>query len=67
VTDRFAQARHHATAARYGRGLERFIAGTQGTFAIQRPDTSEIEVSLRDLPGRPTSVVLRPAWLHTGE
>ncbi len=47
--------------------LERFLAGMAGDFAIERPGVSEIEVSLRSLPERPTIVVLRPAWLRQGE
>jgi len=48
-------------------GLERFLSGMEGTFAIARPGTSEIAVSLRSLPDRPTIVVLRPAWLRADE
>ena len=47
--------------------LERFLAGMAGDFAIERKGESEIEVSLRSLPERPTIVVLRPAWLRQGE
>jgi L-ascorbate metabolism protein UlaG (beta-lactamase superfamily) len=47
--------------------LERFLTGMEGDFAITRPGTSEIEVSLRSLPDRPTIVVLRPAYLREGE
>lgn len=47
--------------------LERFLAGMAGDFAILRPQVSEIEVSLRSLPERPSIVVLRPAWLRQGE
>lgn len=45
-------------------GLEYFLGGVQDIFAIDVRDTSSIEVSLRDLPSRPTVVVLRPAWLR---
>ncbi|HKL65837.1 MAG TPA: MBL fold metallo-hydrolase [Roseovarius sp.] len=48
-------------------GLERFLAGMEDSFAIERPGTSEIGVSLRSLPDRPTIVVLRPAWLRADE
>ena len=48
-------------------GLDRFLAGMAGDYAIARPGTSEIEVSLRSLPDRPTIMVLRPAWLRDGE
>jgi L-ascorbate metabolism protein UlaG (beta-lactamase superfamily) len=47
--------------------LQRFLAGMEGDFAIRRPGASEITVSLRDLPDRPTIVVLRPAYLRPGE
>ena len=47
--------------------LERFLAGMEGDFAISRPGVSEIEVSLRTLPDRPTIVLLRPAWLRDNE
>lgn len=47
--------------------LERFLAAMEGEFAIARPGVSEIEVSLRTLPDRPTIVVLRPAWLRDTE
>lgn len=43
--------------------LERFLAGMGGEFIIQRPGTSDIILSLRDLPRRPTVVVLRPQYL----
>ncbi len=49
------------------RTLDRFLAGMEGEFAIERPGTSEIEVSLRDLPHRPTIMVLRPAPLREDE
>ncbi|EAQ25303.1 MBL fold metallo-hydrolase [Roseovarius sp. 217] len=47
--------------------LERFLAGMEADFAIARPGVSDIEVSLRTLPDRPTIVVLRPAWLRDNE
>jgi len=47
--------------------LELFLAGMEGDFAITRPGVSEIEVSLRSLPDRPTIVVLRPSYLRDGE
>ncbi|MFO7759609.1 MAG: MBL fold metallo-hydrolase [Roseovarius sp.] len=49
------------------RTLERFLAGMEGDFAIDRPGTNEIEVSLRTLPDRPTIKVLRPAQLREAE
>lgn len=45
-------------------GLERFLDGVSSRFAIDRRETSSIEVSLRDLPSRPTVLVLRPSWLR---
>ncbi|MAU51550.1 MAG: Zn-dependent hydrolase [Roseovarius sp.] len=48
--------------------LERFLAGmSEEGFAVERPGTSEIEVSLRTLPERPTVIALRPAWLRAEE
>lgn len=40
--------------------LESFVAGMAGQFAIERPGSSELVVSLRSLPDRPTVVVLDP-------
>ena len=48
-------------------GLERFVAGMQEQFEIQRPGGSSIEVSLATLPRRPTVVILRPSWLRDEE
>jgi len=45
-------------------GLQRFLAGMEDTFAIERRETSSLEVSLATLPSRPTIVVLRPGWLR---
>lgn len=47
-----------------GFALEQFLDGISDTFAVERRDTPSIEVSLRDLPSRPTVVVLRPEWLR---
>ncbi|GIT91031.1 Zn-dependent hydrolase [Jannaschia pagri] len=48
----------------WGEGtLQRFLAGMSGTFAVDRRQSSHIEVSLRTLPDRPTIVVLRPSFL----
>jgi hypothetical protein len=44
--------------------LERFLAGMQDEFAIERRAENWIELGLHDLPRRPTIVVLRPAWLR---
>ena len=43
--------------------LEAFLVEMGDTFAIERPGTSSIEVSLRTLPDRPTIVVLDPELL----
>lgn len=40
--------------------LEQFIARMEEDFAIQRTGESQIDVSLRNLPSRPTVVVLEP-------
>ncbi len=40
--------------------LEQFIARMEQDFAIQRTGESQIDVSLRNLPSRPTVVVLEP-------
>ena len=44
--------------------LDRFLAGVSEQFDIRRPDASSIELSLRDLPSRPTVMVLEPRWLR---
>ncbi|MCB1311418.1 MAG: MBL fold metallo-hydrolase [Sedimentitalea sp.] len=47
--------------------LEAFLLGMSGEFDIARPGGASIDLSLRDLPDRPTVVVLRPAWLTAEE
>lgn len=48
----------------FGRSaLDRFVAEMTDEFAIQRPGGSELYVSLRNLPDRPTVVVLEPRFL----
>lgn len=47
-----------------GNSLERFLKGVSGEFDIDRRDDSSMEISLRDLPSRPTVVVLQPGWLN---
>lgn len=47
--------------------LERFIDGVSSEFAIQRENGSTIELSLRDLPSRPTVVVLEPRFLRSDD
>lgn len=44
-------------------GLERFLAEIGESFAIERRTGPAMTVSLRDLPPRPTVVVLEPQWL----
>jgi L-ascorbate metabolism protein UlaG (beta-lactamase superfamily) len=44
--------------------LNRFLSEIDDGFAIERPGSSAIEISLRSLPRRPTVVVLRPAFLR---
>lgn len=46
-----------------GFALEAFLEEVQDSFVIDRRDSSFLELSLRDLPSRPTVVVLRPEWL----
>ena len=43
--------------------LARFLDAMGGTFAVERRSDTSIEVSLRDLPDRPTIIVLRPSFL----
>ncbi|WP_417743327.1 MBL fold metallo-hydrolase [Salipiger sp.] len=47
-----------------GYSLEAFIAGVSDRFLIDRRSGPEITVSLRDLPSRPTVVVLQPVPLR---
>ncbi|MBS8228091.1 MBL fold metallo-hydrolase [Vannielia litorea] len=46
-----------------GYSLERFLEGMAGEFAIDRRVGSSLTISLRDLPSRPTIVVLQPVVL----
>jgi L-ascorbate metabolism protein UlaG (beta-lactamase superfamily) len=50
-----------------GFALEAFLEQVQESFVIDRRDSSFLEVSLRDLPSRPTVVVLRPEWLRDAQ
>ncbi len=50
-----------------GYTLQAFMAGMQDEFAIEIPGTSDLEVSLRSLPSRPTVVVLQPRFLTDEE
>lgn len=47
--------------------LDRFLEGVSGDFDIVRSGTSSMELSLRDLPSRPTVMVLEPKWLNDNE
>ena len=47
--------------------LGRFLGGMEDDFAITFAKASEIELSLRSLPDRPTIMVLRPAYLREDE
>ncbi|WP_416882935.1 MBL fold metallo-hydrolase [Marivita sp.] len=50
-----------------GFALEAFLEEVQDSFVIDRRDSSYLEVSLRDLPSRPTVIVLRPEWLRDAQ
>lgn len=47
--------------------LEYFLAELSDTFDIQRTGSSYVELSLRDLPDRPTVMLLEPRWLRDAE
>ncbi|MEO9827073.1 MAG: MBL fold metallo-hydrolase [Paracoccaceae bacterium] len=52
----------------FSRGsLDQFLAGVSDDFAIQRTGESAMELSLRNLPSRPTVIVLEPSFLRTPE
>lgn len=52
----------------FGTGtLEYFLTGMASDFAVVRMDGSDIELSLRTLPDRPTVMLLRPAYLSADE
>lgn len=46
-----------------GGSLDRFLAGISGDFLVERPGSSHMELSLRNLPRRPTVIVLEPQFL----
>jgi L-ascorbate metabolism protein UlaG (beta-lactamase superfamily) len=46
-----------------GYALDTFLADVGDTFVIDRRDTATLEISLRDLPSRPTVIVLHPRFL----
>ncbi|WP_238369814.1 MBL fold metallo-hydrolase [Heliomarina baculiformis] len=46
-----------------GVALERFLIDIADEFAVERAGINFLEVGLRSLPGRPTVIVLEPAYL----
>ena len=50
-----------------GGSLDRFLDAVSSDFLIERPGTSHMELSLRDLPSRPTVIVLEPQFLTNPE
>lgn len=49
----------------FGRSsLNVFLDGMRGTFDVVEPDTNFVELSLATLPGRPTIMVLNPAFYN---
>ncbi|MEM6385865.1 MAG: MBL fold metallo-hydrolase [Pseudomonadota bacterium] len=50
-----------------GGSLDRFLDSVSGDFQIERPGTNSMELSLRDLPSRPTVIVLEPRFLTEPE
>jgi Beta-lactamase superfamily domain len=46
-----------------GASLEVFLSAMADEFAVVRLDQPDLELSLNDLPGRPTIMVLEPAFL----
>lgn len=52
----------------FSRGsLDRFLVGVADEFAIERSGNSSMELSLRNLPSRPTVMVLEPQFLTVAE
>jgi L-ascorbate metabolism protein UlaG (beta-lactamase superfamily) len=47
-----------------GASLDRFLARMEAEFEVVRLDQPDIELGLHKLPGRPTIMVLQPAWLN---
>jgi L-ascorbate metabolism protein UlaG (beta-lactamase superfamily) len=45
-----------------GASLETFLARMEGSFDVVRTEQSSLDLSLSDLPGRPTIMVLNPEW-----
>jgi hypothetical protein len=44
--------------------LNAFLRGMEEEFAVVRVDAPSLDISLSRLPGRPTIMVLEPAWLR---
>lgn len=52
----------------FSRGsLDRFLDGVADDFSIVRTGESSLELSLRNLPSRPTVMVLEPRFLRMPE
>ncbi|TNF23399.1 MAG: Zn-dependent hydrolase [Rhodobacteraceae bacterium] len=47
-----------------GASLNRFLDDVSDRFVIDRRDGPELVIGLRDLPSRPTVIVLQPSWLR---
>jgi L-ascorbate metabolism protein UlaG (beta-lactamase superfamily) len=47
--------------------LQQFLAEMSGDFAVVETGGAQITLSLRDLPGSPTILVLEPVWLDSLE
>ncbi|MCR8550085.1 MBL fold metallo-hydrolase [Salipiger sp. P9] len=47
-----------------GASLNRFLDDVSDRFVIDRRDGPELVIGLRDLPSRPTVIVLQPTWLR---
>lgn len=50
-----------------GYALEQFLSEVDDVFVIDRRDDAALEISLRDLPRRPTVIVLQPRFLTDPE
>jgi L-ascorbate metabolism protein UlaG (beta-lactamase superfamily) len=46
-----------------GASLDQFLTDMAGEFEVVRPGISQIDLSLKKLPSRPTIMVLEPEWL----
>ena len=50
-----------------GFALDAFLTEVSDSFVIEHQNSSFLELSLRDLPSRPTVMVLQPAWLRDAD